>query len=333
MVSSSLFENLAIGVNVLLAVDGDGLVPGPLSLDVGTVLGLGGVELGKLVALIVGSNVEDREVFLATDNEGTLDDRVVVDSVDGATTEEVLARTLKTVVEATDEVVRHESHGQLIVVLVGNLPQRVLLEVDVLPEPLEGNRGLVVGVLALPFIEGKRGLGQGFKGVLGLGGSRLLLLLSSRLGGGSGLGGGGRLGLLNLLGSGVGQNRRLQDRKLLNDGSVDGLVDNGLVPTGNGGVLLAPLLVEEELEASVEEASAENISEGDALTNKVGVVGKVLFNRIDVTTNLLEEIIDGLLVVGDSTSQLLDRTADMRGDFIEEGHPFQDGSVVLLGLA
>lgn len=44
-----LLEDLAVRPLVLLAVDGDGLVPRPLILDESLVLGLGGVELGKLV--------------------------------------------------------------------------------------------------------------------------------------------------------------------------------------------------------------------------------------------------------------------------------------------
>lgn len=304
-------------MGVLLAVDGDGLVPRPLSLNVGAVLRLGGVKLDELVALVVGSDVEDREVLLATDDESTLDNGVVVGTVDGGTAEEVLARSLQTVVEAADEVVRHESQGKLIVVLVGNLPQGVLLEVDVLPEPLEGLGGLAVGVLTLPLIQRKRSLGQRLKGVLGLGGS-LLLGLSS-LGGSGGLRGSSRLGSLRLLGGDVGQGRGVQEGELLGNSSVDGLVDDGLVPTSDSRVLLAPLLVEEVLEATVEEASAEEISEGDALADEVSVVGEVLLSSINGNSNLLGGVIDSLLVVGLGANQRGDPSTDLRGDLgVEE---------------
>lgn len=319
---------MAVGVRVLLAVDDDGLVPRPLGINKGTVLGLGGVKLDELVALPVGSDVEDRDIVLATDDKGTLNDRVVVGSVDGGAAKEVLAGALKTVVEAADEVVGHEGHGKLIVVLVGNLPDRVLLKGDVLPEPLEGSGGLAVGVLALPLIERKGSLGQRVKRVLGLGGGSRLLLL----GGGGGLGGrgslGSSLGLLRLLGGSVGQDGSVQEGQLLGDGSVDGLVNNGLVPTSNSGVLLAPLLVEEVLEAAVEEASAEEISQGDALANEVGVVSEVLLSSIDSTGNLLGGLIDSLLVVGGGTGQGLDPSTDLGEDLgVEEGHPSEDGSV------
>ena len=82
------------------------------------VRGFGWVELGELVALVVWSHVESWESLLATDDEGTLDNGVVVLSVDGSTAEDVLARALQAVVEAADQVVGHESHGQLVVVLV-----------------------------------------------------------------------------------------------------------------------------------------------------------------------------------------------------------------------
>lgn len=302
-------------MGVLLAVDGDGLVPGPLSLNVGTVLRLGGVELDELVALIVGSDVEDREVLLASDNESTLDNGVVVGTVDGGAAEEVLARALQTVVEAADEVVGHESQGKLIVVLVGNLPQGVLVELDVLPEPLEGLGGLAVGVLALPLIERKRSLGQRLKGVLGPGGSLLLGLGS--LGGSSGLRGG--LGSLRLLGGDVGQGRGIEEGELLGNSRVDGLVDDGLVPTSDSGVLLAPLLVEEVLEAAVQETSAEEISEGDALANEVGVVGEVLLSSVNGSSSLLGGVIDSLLVVGLGAVQEGSPSTELRGDLgVEE---------------
>jgi hypothetical protein len=72
-----LLENLAVSPWVLLAVDDDGLVPRPLVVDKLLVLSLGGVELGELVALVVGSDIESGESLLTTDEEGTLDDGLV----------------------------------------------------------------------------------------------------------------------------------------------------------------------------------------------------------------------------------------------------------------
>jgi hypothetical protein len=96
-----LLEHLTIGPLEGLAVDGKGLVPRPLVVDELTVLLLGGVELGELVALVVGSDIESGESLLSADNESTLDDGGVGLAVDGAATKQVLAATLKTGEETT----------------------------------------------------------------------------------------------------------------------------------------------------------------------------------------------------------------------------------------
>jgi hypothetical protein len=98
---SRLLEDLAVGPVVLLAVGLDRLVPGPHVVNELLVLRLGGVKLGELVALVVGSNVEGLESVLATDEESSADDRVVGDTVNRAAAEEVFAAGLETVEEAT----------------------------------------------------------------------------------------------------------------------------------------------------------------------------------------------------------------------------------------
>jgi hypothetical protein len=147
----TLLEDLAIGKLHGLAVDDDRLVPSPHVVDELLVLGLGGVELGEGVRLHVGGDIERRLGLLATDDKGTLDDRVVGLAEDGASTEDVLAATLETREEATDLVVAHEGEGKLLVVLVVEAPDRELVELAVLPEPGKGDlTGLLVRVLALP---------------------------------------------------------------------------------------------------------------------------------------------------------------------------------------
>ena len=84
---NTLLEDLAVGEVVGLAVDGDRLVPGPHVVDELLVLLLGGVKLGELVALDIGSDIEGGDSFLATDDESTCDDGVVGLSVDRAGTE------------------------------------------------------------------------------------------------------------------------------------------------------------------------------------------------------------------------------------------------------
>ena len=146
-----LLEHLAVGPFVGLAVDGDWLVPGPLVVDKLTVLWLGWVKLGDGVAVEVGGDIESRDGVLATDDEGALDDAVVGNAVDGGGAEDVLAAGLETSEETANEVGGHEGHGELVVVLVVQLPDGVFVEFGVLPEPGKSSlAGLLVGVLALP---------------------------------------------------------------------------------------------------------------------------------------------------------------------------------------
>lgn len=284
---------------VLLAVVGNGFVPSPLGLDVGLVLGVAGVQLDEVVALVVGSNVEDGLEVVTTDDEGTLNDRVVVLAEDGGAAEEVLARTLQTIVETTNQVVGHESQGELIVVLVLELPDGVLIEGNVLPEPLQRLSLIVVGIVALPLVKSESGLGQRLKRVLGPGGLSGLLL--SGLWGS--LGSGLLLGLLGLLGGNVGELGGVEELKLGGDGGVDGLVVDSRVPTGDVGVLLAPLLVEEELEATGHDGGGEQVGKGDALANQVGVVLQVLLNGSNGLSGQLGSVVDVLLVVGVTADQ------------------------------
>ena len=96
---SRLFEDVAINPGVLLAVDDNVGVPGPHVLDLFAVLD--GVELGEVVALPVRGDIEGREVLLTTDHVDTTGEAVVVDTIDGVGTEDVLARGLKTGLETT----------------------------------------------------------------------------------------------------------------------------------------------------------------------------------------------------------------------------------------
>lgn len=283
----------------LLAVNNDGLVPRPLSLDVGAVLRVGGVKLLKVVALVVGSDVEDGLVVIATDDKGTLNDGVVVLAKDGGAAKEVLAGTLQAVVEATNQVVGHEGKSELVVVLVAALPDGVLGEGNVLPEPLQGLSLIVVRVVALPLVKSKGGTGKGLKRVLGLGGLGGLLLGGS-LGGslGSLL-----LGSLRLLGGNVGELRGVKKLELGGNSRVDGLVVDSGVPPGDVGVLLAPLLVEEELETTGNDTSGEQVGKGDALANQVGVVLEVLLNGSKNLGGGLGGIVNVLLVVGVTADQ------------------------------
>lgn len=320
---------MAVNPGVLLAVNDDRDIPGPHVGNVLLVILVGGVELGELVALPVGGHVEGGLVLLAADQEDTTDDVVIVGTVDRLSTEEVLAGSLQTSVETTDQVVGHESELELVVVLVVNAPQRVLLGLVVLPEPGKGNgASVLVGVRALPVIKDESGLAKSLKRVLGLGGG-LVLLSRSGSGGGSSL----LLGLLLLLGGSVGDGLLSEDR-VLNNSLEGGLVDHGLVPSGDGRVIGAPLLVQKESESAGQKTSSEDISEGDALANKVGVLGEVSLENRDVLQGNLRGLLNILLVVG----VLADQGAVPSTEAGEElrvgiGQPAEDGSIVLLGLA
>lgn len=236
----------------------------------------------------------------------------------------------------TNQVGGHECEGQLVVVLVVNLPQRVLLEVDVLPEPGEGNlAGLLVGVLALPVVKDECSTGQSLERVLGLRGRCGLLLLFSLLL--LGLGGGLGLLLLLLLALLLGGDvlQRLGDElKLAGNSAVAGLVADSLVPSGDIGVGIAPLLVEEVLEAAGNDAGGEQVGESQALTNEVCVCHEVLLKDVDGLESGLLRILDVLLVVGVAAKNGAEPATEGAEDLsVGEGHPSQDGGVVLLGLS
>ncbi|THZ80313.1 hypothetical protein D6C84_07549 [Aureobasidium pullulans] len=314
-----------------------GFIPSPHGLDELLVLGVLGVELGELVRLNIGSDIESGESLLATDEESTTDERVVGATVDGSSTEDVLAGALKTGEEATDLVVAHEGEGKLVVVLVVHSPEGVLLEVDVLPEPGKGNlAGLLVGVLALEVVNLEGGAAEGLDGVLGLGGLGSLILIVVL--GGSSLGLGGLLGLLSLgggllLGGLVGDGL-LDELELLGNVRVDGLVGDSLEPTGDVGVVAAPLLVEEVLEAAGDDAGSEDVGKSEALTNEVGVDEEVVLKGTDSLGGGLLGGVDGLLVVGVTADQRAEPATEGGEDLsVGKGHPSEDGGVVLLGLA
>lgn len=166
--------------------------------------------------------------------------------------------------------------------------------------------------------------------MLGLGSGGSILLLSrgsggSRLGSLLLLGGGSRLGLLR---GGVGEGGGLEELKLGGGSSPDGLVDDGFIPSSGVGVLLAPILVEEELEATGDDAGGKQISQGDALADEVGVVEKVLLNGGENLEGGLLGIINRLLVVASTAQKREVPGAQGREDLgVEEGHPPQDGSI------
>ena len=321
-----LFEDLAVSMGVLLAVNGDTLLPRPHVLEESLVIGVVTVQLLELVALPIRSNVEDTNVVLSTDDESTLDDRVVVFAVDGGSTEEVLARTLKTSVESTNQVVGHEGEGELLIVFVVNSPDRVLVGGNLLPEVLQCLTSVIVGVITLELIERESSTRQQVARVLGLGsGSRLLLLSSS-----SRRGSLGRLGSIVLLGGNVSELWCVKQLELLGNSRVDGLVDNSLVPTGGGRVLGAPLLAIEVLETTSNDTSGEKVGKGDTFANEVGVEGQVLLKNGNNLLGTLIGIIDSLLVVRSPADKRSVPVGELGVQLlVEERQPLDNQSVAI----
>lgn len=185
--------------------------------------------------------------------------------------------------------------------------------------------------------------------MLGLGSLRssllLLLGLSSSLDLGLllslGLGSGLRLLLLLLLlvlvlraSRGLVLKSLLGEDGLLDNSLVDVLVDDSVEPTGDVGVVGAPLRVPEELEAAGGNAGGEDIGKGDALADEVGVDEEVVLENLDVGLGGLEGVVDALLVVGVTADQGTERGTKAREEVrVGEGHPAEDAGVVLLGLA
>lgn len=319
---------MAVNPGELLAVLDDRNVPGPHVSDEVAVSLVLGVELGERVALVVGADLDSGEVVLATDHDHTTDDTVVVDTVHTSSAEHVLAGSLKTVEETTNLVGSHEGHAELLVVLEVNTPQRPLLRVVVLPEPRKRNlASVLVGVHTLPVLEVEARGRQSSERVLGL----LRLGLRSS-GGGSGSGSGSSLRLLLLLRGSVLDDLLSEDG--VGDNSLEGgLVNDGVVPSGDSRVLAAPLLVQDSRESAGEQRGSEEVSQSDTVTNKVGVGSQVVLENGNALQRALGGIIDVLLVVVVQAQEGTVPATEVREDLsVGVGQPTQDGGVVLLGL-
>jgi hypothetical protein len=332
IVAFRLFENVAISKGKLLAFTDDRDVPSPEVVNQLTVLFAGVVELLEVIAFPVRGDIESGDGLLATDQEDTSDEAVVVLSIDTSSTEEVFARSLETSEEATNQVVSHEGKLELIVIFVVNEPQGVLLGLVVLPEPGKGDRAsILVRVLTLPLVENQSGLAKSLERVLGLG-SRLgfIFLLLSRLRSSFG---GFLLRLLLLLGGGV-LDSLLHKNGVLNNSLVDRLVDHGSVPTSNGRVLRAELLVQNGGKGAGDGGGSKDIGKGQTLTNEVSLSSEVLLKNGQVGESSLGGILNILLVVGvQSKERAVPRTDGGEELGVGIGYPAKDGSVVLLGLA
>ena len=96
-----LLEHLPIRVRVFLAINHNRLLPRPLIIHKLLILRLTGIQLLEFIALVIRGYVEGRLGFLAADDEGALDDGVVLLAVDGSGTEDVFAGGFEAGEEAT----------------------------------------------------------------------------------------------------------------------------------------------------------------------------------------------------------------------------------------
>ena len=115
---------------------------------------------------------------------------------------------------------------------------------------------------------------------------------------------------------------------------VDGLMGDGLEPARRVGVRAAPLLVQDVLERALVDARREQVGQGQALADQESVDQKVLLDHIGRLVELLEGFLARALVVLDA-AQWAEEVAACRGENfrVDEGHPAQDGGIVLLRFA
>jgi hypothetical protein len=247
----SLLEDFAISPWVLLAANDQWLLPSPLLVDELLVLRLRSIQLGELVTLKIWCDVKSRKSLLATNDKSTLDDRVILDTIYRSTSKDILTGSLQTSKESTDKVRGHKHLCELIVVLVVKLPQRVLLGVVVLPEPLKSIGGMVVRVLTLPLIKWESSLWQSLKRVLWFWGSwSLIFFLFNFLG--LWLWGSLLLFLfwLGFLLWGSVLDGFVDEVELVNNGRIDLLVVDSLVPAGDIWVGCSERLIKNILEST-----------------------------------------------------------------------------------
>ena len=89
--SVKLLEHLPVRPCKLLPLHLYGLFPRPHIIHKLPILFLTRVQLCKLVALVVGSDVKGGQRILAADDEGAFDDRVILFAKDGGGAENVFA--------------------------------------------------------------------------------------------------------------------------------------------------------------------------------------------------------------------------------------------------
>jgi hypothetical protein len=107
-----------------------------------------------------------------------------------------------------------------------------------------------------------------------------------------------------------------------------------LEPPRDGGVLGAPGAVEEEHEAASDDADDEEIGQGKVVPDEVGVGAQVVLHDLEALQRGVHALLNFLLVEGPAADQRVEPAAEGGEDLgVGEGHPPQDGGVVLLRVA
>jgi hypothetical protein len=294
---ASLLEDLAISAVFK--------VPGHVVLDFLLLLFvLRRLNLSELVRFVISSIVDFVRDLLTTDHPVTRDAVVVVGATNDHGTESILVSTLKTGIETTDQVVRHESLGELIVVLVIGSPDGETFGIMVFPEPLHGDISVVVGVHTLPSIHDEGRGRQKIESALRL--SSLLLLL--------------RRSVLE---------SNFAERNVTNNSLEVRLVDQSLEVTVDVLVLSTELLIEKHLVRHDQGSGNSDISIGNLLTDQVGLVKEDLVKDIHGTLNLLDGSINrGLKVIGISHKRTKPRRKVAAELVVREKNPLLDKSTL-----
>jgi hypothetical protein len=107
-----------------------------------------------------------------------------------------------------------------------------------------------------------------------------------------------------------------------------------LEPPRNGGVLCAPGPIQKEHEAAGDDADDEEIGEGEMVADEIGVDAEVVLHDLEALQRGIHALLDFLLVEGPAADERVEPAAERGEDLgVGEGHPPQDGGVVLLRVA
>merc|ERR1719282_819953 len=250
---------------------------------------------------------------MTLEHPNTRDGAVVVLAKQTNGSKGVLVEFVQTLEHASDEVTRHEDHGELLIVLVVSPPDGVVLMVKVFPEPGHGLGFIIVGVESLPFFKIKGSFGHFLKWIsfllyLGFIFCRFLLFLFFFL----------LLGLFlgflfwclflllflvislarefgKLLGIKLGHFGAQID--LANNSLGIGLIDDGIEPSGHIYKRFSKLCIQNLGIETEHGASHGNISQAESLTNKEGSGEKMIVQGLEGSLDVLLGPLGGSLVV------------------------------------